>query len=279
MAQTSLRHSLRVAAGAAAAAAAGGLGASGLAAPAQPQRRWQHAALCDAVPKAMSTETTKATELALQRVYTQRYGASKSTQLVFGDVHDLFKEVAEKDAPTLGLDLSFASPVELSFWLQQEAALPDEYIATRLFKVMDADNSGSVSHSELVSFCRQLGSGSRWDKIQFVFDACDLNGTGKIKRHDLRDFLQHMIITCHTTMPNYSMISHEYHAAMFRDIDPVTISLVTANRMVHDIFRVADMERNGTIDFTDFAFWFDRGGRSVKALNELFKLFDNLVVQ
>jgi len=232
----SLRYGFR------AAAAAAGFAASGLDLP-------HKRSFCDEGPK--STSSRKKTETMLQQVYNQRYGASKSNQLFFTDVHDLLKEVA----------------------------LPDEYIASRIFKVMDSDKSGSVSHTEMVSFCKQLGSGSRQDRVKFVFDACDLNLNGSIDAYELRKLLQHMIITCHNTVPNYAIVSNDYDAALFADLDPEMISHLLANRMVYDIFKVADTDKSGTINFKEFSFWFNRGDRSVKALNTLFHLFDKLVAE
>lgn len=187
----------------------------------------------------------------LYKNYTKRYGSDKTTQLFFPDVMELLKELG----------------------------ITNQYLASRIFKVMDDDNSGSVSYDELSKFCGILGHGNPDGKMKFIFDACDLNGNGEIESDELRKFLKHMMLNCHAKLPSFVLVSAESDVAMFADLELDQIASAVANRMVYDIFKVADTDKGGTISFKEYSFWYKRHDKTVKAFNEVFELFNLLVAE
>lgn len=200
---------------------------------------------------AMKFDPKASQSTLLYKNFTKRYGSGKGTQLFFPDVQELLREIG----------------------------IVDQYIASRLFKVMDADRSGSVSYDELAKFCSVLGRGGSEAKMRFIFDACDLNENGKIESCELRRLLRHMLINCQSKLPNFLIVSTEADVAMFADLELEQIAAAVANRMVFEIFNVADTDKGGTINFKEFQFWYKRGDKTVKAFNDIFALFDLLVVE
>merc|ERR1712217_839929 len=194
-------------------------------------------------------ESMKGTKL--YKNFAARYGTSKNTQLFFSDVEELLKE----------------------------AGITDQYISSRIFKCMDDDKSGSVSYTEMAQFCAMLGRGSMDEKMRFIFDACDLNSNGQIEAYELRKFLKHLMINCASKLPHYVILTSEQDIAMFADLETDKIAGAVSNRMVYDIFKIADADKGCSIDFKEFSFWYKRGDKSVKSFVDVFKLFDLLVVE
>jgi len=205
----------------------------------QPQKRRQPLVLCADVD-------TKGTRL--YEAYTKKFGTAKSVQLTFTDIRNLLQEVGVKN----------------------------DYIAGRIFFVMDADGSGTVDIKEMTSFCKKLANGKPQEKAQFLFKACDLNNNNLIEKTEMRSMLKNLCLWCAQEVPSYSMITNERDAELYADLHGEVLAQVIANRIVADMFQAADTDKSGTISMKEFMFWVNRGGKSLVELIGLFPAFNAL---
>jgi len=209
----------------------------------QPQKRWQPVVLCDATANIKGTK--------LYEAYTNKYGTSKSVQLTFSDIRNLLQEVGVKN----------------------------DFIAGRIFFVMDADGSGTVDIKEMTAFCKKLAQGKPQEKAQFLFKACDLNSNNVIEKSEMRTMVKNLCLWCAAEVPSYSMISTERDAELYADLHGEVLAQVIANRIVADMFHTADTDKSGTISMKEFMFWVNRGGKNFVELIELFPVFNSLAQQ
>jgi len=177
--------------------------------------------------------------------YQKRYGNKKKTQLTLNDVRALLKEVG----------------------------LTHEVLVNRIFKVMDDDESGTVSFQEMCSFCNLLAKGTEEEKFKFLFRACDVSDSGQIDMGEMRIMIKEMALTCNEVYPEWTMVRNETDADLWAHMEHDTVAQLYANRLAHDVFVQADKDKSGTITFKEFLFWAKRGGRTVDQFFELFPIF------
>merc|ERR1712032_1302904 len=107
-----------------------------------------------------------------------------------------------------------------------------------------------------------------------MFRACDTDGTGSVDKHEMRSLIRSMCLLCHELYPEYTMVKNEKDAELYADMDTQKLAQLTANKMVFEIFTVADKDRSGTIELNELIFWLKRGGKTVNEFQELFPVFD-----
>lgn len=194
------------------------------------------------------TKSTGHEQTRMFQAYTKRYGTNKNVQLSLADVAEILREVGIKN----------------------------DYIISRLFMGMDDDNSGTVEFKEVIKFCKTLSQGTQSDKAKFLFSACDLNNNGQIEMFEMRKLLKNMMLSCHESLPDYTLVKTEADVNMLADLDIATIAVILGNRMAYELFLAADTDKGGTIDFKEFSFWLNRGGKSQRELVALFPFFEIL---
>ena len=98
-------------------------------------------------------------------------------------------------------------------------------LAKQLFPCFDRDNSGLLDFREVFVGMALLCSDTREEKLQAVFQIMDANGSGRISPQELEQFL---IAVC----------------AWY-------VSMSEIRSMVAQVFREADTNRSGLIDFRE----------------------------
>ena len=98
-------------------------------------------------------------------------------------------------------------------------------LAKQLFPCFDRDNSGLLDFREVFGGMALLCSDTREEKLQAVFQIMDANGSGRISPQELEQFL---IAVC----------------AWY-------VSMSEIRSMVAQVFREADTNRSGLIDFRE----------------------------
>ncbi|WP_421882522.1 EF-hand domain-containing protein [Pacificispira sp.] len=128
-----------------------------------------------------------------------------------------FDEIAGADASI--------DPKELGAAL----GLRDPYYAGRLFAMVDRDGSGEIDTNEFIAFAEKIVRGKEEDRLRFAFDLHDPDDSGEIDWDEL-----HRILSA----------SLAQHGASLPD--------VAVNGLTDALFRRADTDGDGGIDFAEF---------------------------
>ncbi|CAC5426805.1 NOX5 [Mytilus coruscus] len=112
---------------------------------------------------------------------------------------------------------------------EKSLALNKSFFATRFFALFDADENGNVDIVELIEGLHLLKNGTPTQKLMFLFNVFDTDGSGSICKVDLKTVLQ----SC--TEESSLYLCDE-------DVDELTTVL----------FEEADIENSGQILFDDF---------------------------
>ena len=102
-------------------------------------------------------------------------------------------------------------------------------ISNRLFDLFDEDKSGFIDFEEFYGMMKKLVNADNQSKIKFAFDLHDLDNNGYIDRSELK-----------------ILIEESFHENNL-DYDHSQIDL-----LVNEFFKRADIDKSGTIDFTEF---------------------------
>jgi len=180
----------------------------------------------------------------LYKAYVKRFGGDKNSDLSFVDVQDLLGDVG----------------------------LHHDYLASRIFHVMDSERKGAVSFKDVSATCRKMATGTPKEKAELVFTAFDLDGSGTINKKEVRDLLKDLLLANNEATAGFKMIKSENEEELYAGLDPAIIAHLTANKMVSDLFAAADSSW-GEIDNKAFTAWAKRGGRVQNDLMNLFPLF------
>ncbi|XP_062601698.1 NADPH oxidase 5-like [Saccostrea cucullata] len=72
---------------------------------------------------------------------------------------------------------------------QDVMGVRESFFADRFFSLFDTDKKGSIEISVLMDGLRNLTNGSPVQKLKFVFDVYDIDGSGEIERDELKTIL------------------------------------------------------------------------------------------
>ena len=107
--------------------------------------------------------------------------------------------------------------------------ISNKMISNRLFDLFDKDSSGFIDFEEFVGTMESLISGDNKSKIKFAFDLHDLDNNGFIDRSELKVLIEE----------SFNENNLEY--------DHSQVDL-----LVNEFFNKADIDKSGTIDFSEF---------------------------
>lgn len=112
---------------------------------------------------------------------------------------------------------------------QKALGIKDEYFATKLFSLFDADHSGTININEFLHSVENLILDSDEEKLKFAYRLHDVNGDGKIEKAELA-----ALITASLTENNLQFPQEQ--------IDD----------LVDIFFLSADVDKSGSISFEEF---------------------------
>ncbi|XP_011795944.1 PREDICTED: NADPH oxidase 5 [Colobus angolensis palliatus] len=104
----------------------------------------------------------------------------------------------------------------------------ESFFAERFFALFDSDRSGTITLQELQEALALLIHGSPMDKLKFLFQVYDIDGSGSIDPDELRTVLQSCLRESAISLPN-------------EKLDQLTLAL----------FESADKDGNGAITFEE----------------------------
>ncbi|MDY6803201.1 MAG: ferric reductase-like transmembrane domain-containing protein [Cyanobacteriota bacterium] len=133
------------------------------------------------------------------------------------ELRQVFTQIAREDQQ---IDLSE---------FKQALGLKDEYLASRLFSIFDADNSGTVDVEEFLNAVEQLVLATPEEKLKFSYKLHDKNGDNSIDREEITDLIEASLTENNLNFPPEQ---------------------VTA--LVDVFFLKADKDNSGDISFEEF---------------------------
>ena len=105
----------------------------------------------------------------------------------------------------------------------------DAQVINRIFDIFDTDQNNFLDVGEFIDGIEKLINGTEYEKIIFAFQIHDVDGSGDIDKSELEILVKNIL-----TENNL-------------DFDTNQISLI-----VSDLFKKADIDGNGKIDFNEF---------------------------
>ncbi|XP_030845637.1 NADPH oxidase 5-like [Strongylocentrotus purpuratus] len=93
----------------------------------------------------------------------------------------------------------------------------ESFFAERFFELNDKDQSGSISLEELIVALRLLVNGTEQQKLHFLFQVYDVDGSGFIDVDELRTVLRSCTDECALTLPEETLT--ELTEILFADAD------------------------------------------------------------
>src|SRR4051812_9787807 len=131
--------------------------------------------------------------------------------------------------------------------LKRALELRGDFLAERMFAVLDADGNGSVSLEEYRALAQRLLYGTRREKIRISFRIHDLDGDGRI---DVREFQR---------MVQLNLIEERERTGAV--LDPVVVGDALSRRLFHTV----DENGDSAVSYEEF----ERMALSEPALLEL----------
>ncbi|XP_024401417.1 calcium-dependent protein kinase 26 [Physcomitrium patens] len=167
-------------------------------------------------------------------------------------------------------------------------SLSEEEIAglKEMFKMMDADNSGSISYEELKEGLKKVGSILKEEDMRQLMDAADVDGNGTI------DYGEFLAATLHLN----KIERDENMLAAFSYLDKDKSGYLTVDEVQHalaefrmgdlsvdELLREVDQNNDGRIDYAEFVAMMRKGntggaGRSSLRNSQSLSLNDVLMV-
>eukprot|EP01119_Soliformovum_irregulare_P004428 TRINITY_DN15425_c0_g1_i1.p1 TRINITY_DN15425_c0_g1~~TRINITY_DN15425_c0_g1_i1.p1 ORF type:complete len:404 (+),score=132.00 TRINITY_DN15425_c0_g1_i1:106-1317(+) len=156
----------------------------------------------------------------------------EETNLTRDQLQSMFKTHNFKKHKKLTLD-------ELTEAMKKDLGLstPDDLaLVKRLFFLFDVDSSGSIDFNEFAAGTALLQSGSKEDKLYFIFQCIDLDGSGEITQEELTSIVRSL------------QKNPAAQEALCLHIDPN----VSVPKYVDEFFHQADLDRSGSVSFGEF---------------------------
>ncbi|XP_071788669.1 NADPH oxidase 5-like [Asterias amurensis] len=147
---------------------------------------------------------------------------------------DDFRMTVEDDAKWLEWAqrqfAAIAGTDRLIDWQEFKLALKvkKEFFAKRFFALFDADNSGTISLDELMDGLRMLTHGEPAEKLRFLFNVYDVDGSGQIDHEELRTVLESCM-----------------------EESALQLSASVLDDLTDALFEAADEDDSGTISFEE----------------------------
>lgn len=138
-------------------------------------------------------------------------------QAFLNTIRRRFSEIAGEDASI--------DPGELAAALR----VRDPYYSDRLFAMVDRDGSGQIDTEEFIAFAERIVRGDDRDRLRFAFDLHDPDDSGEIDWDELHRILSASLAQHGASLPE-----------------------VAVNGLTDALFRRADADGDGGIDFEEF---------------------------
>jgi calcium-dependent protein kinase len=145
-------------------------------------------------------------------------------------------------------------------------SLSEEEIAglKEMFKMMDTDNSGSISYEELKAGLKKVGSNLKEEDVRQLMDAADVDGSGAI------DYGEFLAATLHLN----KIERDENMFAAFSYLDKDNSGYLTIDELqqalaefnmgdvsVEELLKEVDQNNDGQIDYTEFVTMMRKGNK------------------
>ncbi|XP_020296286.1 dual oxidase-like [Pseudomyrmex gracilis] len=125
---------------------------------------------------------------------------------------------------------------------------PDSEFVKKIFNLADKDKNGFISFREFVDMLVIFLNGTAEQKMKFMFDMYDINGTGRLKREEFSNMLRSFMETSNADVTDDELEdlvqSMMYHADL---ADKETINLQNFQQILSDFndkFNYAELEFN-----------------------------------
>ena len=113
---------------------------------------------------------------------------------------------------------------------QRAFGLRSEFVSQRLFDLFDEDHNGTIEREEFIAAVEQLVTGSRDQKLAFLFRFHDQNGDGSIDRLELERLIHLGLAESEIALPE-----------------------ATVDAMTDAVFEAADENEDGAISYSEFS--------------------------
>jgi Ca2+-binding EF-hand superfamily protein len=119
----------------------------------------------------------------------------------------------------------------------------------QLFRIFDKDGNGSIDFSEFVLTADKLVNGSDLNRLGFFFLVADDNHSGTLERSEV--------------------------TAMLIILNRIARKPIQVQDAVKEIFKEADVDKNGSIDKKELLGWVRSGSSTSTAVTQLMREFGN----
>ncbi|XP_038057987.1 NADPH oxidase 5-like [Patiria miniata] len=132
-------------------------------------------------------------------------------------------------------------------WQEFKLALKvkKEFFAKRFFALFDADNSGTISLDELMDGLRMLTHGEPAEKLRFLFNVYDVDGSGQIDHEELRTVLESCMEE--SALQLSSSVLDELTDALFEAADEDGSGAISFDELRRELEKYPDVMENMTI--------------------------------
>eukprot|EP01084_Bolivina_argentea_P229391 387183_1 len=158
------------------------------------------------------------------------------------------------------------------------AGIEDKRVAEHLFQMMDSNRDGILQPSEIMAVLTMFQIGRPIQRFKFLFRCLDLDGGGTVDKSEFRATLTAVLEAKYHLGGLNDLFDHD---EIFADVFPHeyhTVAKFKANRIVRDIFLIADTNRDGELSLKEFLHWCRTGSKEVRLLeNALINAVDRIV--
>lgn len=131
----------------------------------------------------------------------------------------------------------------------------------------------SIPYTTFEEICSMLAIGTEEQKLHFIFDFIDLDGSGLIDKYEVSEIVRHLLF-CHTNWYGEEIL---YENAddfdLFFGIETETLTQLKANRFAHDMITSCHGgSKQMALNKKQFVMWANRGGKQVEKLKQLFSI-------